>query len=203
MQRHEAGLRACADQNEPQDDGRENRRPLHLADAFKGVVSGGTCEQAERQQQRKRAETRHHEIDVAGLDILPDAMVRHHQRPGRERHELPRHEEREGIGGQNDEIHAREEHRIEGQHARRLGFVPAVADREQARRRCAEIDHGDEERTQRIETEMGAKPRQPDREHDFGRVEIAEEKTDGHRKRDDRDDETTGVDEERRGRKTP
>ena len=91
-------------------------------------------------------------------------MVRHHQRPRRQRHELPRDQEREGVVGEHDQLHAGEKGRIERQHALRRRFVPAVAEREQARARGAEIDHGEEERGERIDAEMRAEPRQAERQ---------------------------------------
>ena len=60
-------------------------------------------------------------------------VVRHHQRPGGQRHELPGDEEGEGVVGQHDEVHAGEERRIEWQHAPRRFLVLAIADGEQAR----------------------------------------------------------------------
>ena len=53
---------------------------------------------------------------------------------------------REGIVGEHDEVHAGEKRRIERQHALRRFLVTAVAEREQARRGAAEIDHDEEER---------------------------------------------------------
>ena len=91
-------------------------------------------------------------------------MVRHHQRPGGERHELPGEQEGEGIVGEHDEVHAGEERRIERQHALRRRFVPAVAERVEARRGAAEIDHDEEERRERVEPEMRADPGQAERQ---------------------------------------
>ena len=90
--------------------------------------------------------------------------MRHHQRPGRERHELPGEQEGEGIVGDDDEGHAGEEQRIEGQDALRRRFVPAVAERVKARRAPAEIDHREEEGRERVETEMRADPGKAERQ---------------------------------------
>ena len=73
---------------------------------------------------------------VAGL-----AMVRHDQRPGAQRHELPGEQEGEGVGGQDHEVHGGEERREERQHARRRRLVAAVAEPVDAGRGAAEIDH--------------------------------------------------------------
>ena len=71
---------------------------------------------------------------------------------------------RESVVGQHDEIHAGEKGRIERQHALRRLLVPAIAEREQARGRGAEIDHGEEERRQRVDAEMRAEPGQAERQ---------------------------------------
>ena len=91
-------------------------RGAHLRERVKSVRAG---EQAEGEQQRERAEARHHQIDVAGAHVLRDAMVRHHQRPRGERHELPGEQERESIVGKHDQRHAGEKGGIERQHALR------------------------------------------------------------------------------------
>ena len=108
MQRHEAGLRAGADQHEDQ----HQRRQPGGWHARRGWRRRRSCrragEQAEGEQQSQRAEARHQQIDVAGAHIVAVAMMRDHQRPGGERHELPRHQEAEGIVGQHHEIHGGE-----------------------------------------------------------------------------------------------
>ena len=90
--------------------------------------------------------------------------MRHHQRPGRERHELPGEQEGEGVVGDDDEGHAGEEQRIERQHALRRRLVPAEAERVEARRGAAEIDHDEKERRERVEAEMRAEPGQAERQ---------------------------------------
>ena len=90
-------------------------------------------------------------------------MVRHHQRPRGERHELPGQQERERVVGEHDQVHAGEKRREERQHAARRLFVPAVAETVQARCGAAEVDDDEEKRAQGIEPEMRAEPRQPDR----------------------------------------
>ena len=94
-------------------------------------------------------------------------MVRHDERPRRKRHELPGKEEGERVGGEHDEVHAGEERRKERQHAPRALFMAAVAEAEEARRCAAEIDHQQEKSAQRVEPEVGAEPRQPDRQHEL------------------------------------
>ena len=66
------------------------------------------------------------------------------------------------------EVHAGQKRREERQHAPRRGFVPAVAEPIEARRRAAEIDDDEEERGQRIEAEMRADPGQAERQGEGG-----------------------------------
>ena len=116
------------------------RGGVALADRVERVGAIGPGEQAEGEQQRERAEARHHQIDVTGAHVLLDLIVRHDQCPRRERHELPGEEEGEGVVGQDDEVHGGKKQRIEGQHALRRLLVPAIAERVEARRRAAEIN---------------------------------------------------------------
>ena len=132
MQRHEAGLGAGADQRQDQGKRAEHRGRVRRAHLREGVEPVGPREQAEGEQQSQRAEARHDQIDVAGADIVGHAMVRHDQRPRRQRHELPGDEKSEGVVGQHDERHAGEKGRIERQHALRRRLVAAIAEREQA-----------------------------------------------------------------------
>ena len=97
-------------------------------------------------------------------------------------------QEGEGVVGEHDEIHAGEEGRKERQHALRRMLVPAVAERVEAGRRAAEIDDDEEEGRERIEAEMRAEPRQPERQRqDLGwsLPEQLRERRDEARARDD------------------
>ena len=132
--------------------------------ARKGVAAVGPGEQAEGEQQRQRAEARHDDIDVARAQVLAQPVVRHHQRPGRQRHELPGEQEGEGVVGEDHQVHAGEEQRIERQHALRRLLVLAVAERVEAGGGAAEIDDDQKERRERVEAEMRAEPRKPDRQ---------------------------------------
>ena len=201
MQRHQAGLGAGADQRQDQDQCGERCRGMRGAHRVETVAAVGTGEQAECQEQRERAETRHHQIDVAGVHIVAFAMVRHDQRPGRQRHELPGHQEREGIVREHHEIHAGEERRIERQHALRRRFVPSIAQGKQAGGRRAEVHHREKERRQRIESKMRAEPRQPERQcHADGR-RSAEQVSDAGEQRGQCDHEAYAIDDRGGGRR--
>jgi len=66
--------------------------------------------------------------------------------------------------------HAGQKGRDEGEHAMRRGFVVAIAETVKARRSPSQIDDNEEERRQRVQPEMGAEPRQSDRQGQFGGI---------------------------------
>ena len=71
MQRHEARLRAGADQRPGSARARRSSgRDATVRIASKPYVALGTGKQAEGEQQRQRAEARHDEIDVAGMKVF-------------------------------------------------------------------------------------------------------------------------------------
>ena len=164
MQRHEASLRAGADQHKNENERDKRWRVLAVADRVEGESSVWPGEQSEGEQKRERAEARHDEIDIARAQILTHLIMRHHQRPGGERHELPGEQEGEGIIGDDHEGHACEEQRIEWQYALRRRFMPPEAERVKARRAPADIDHHEEERRECVETEMRADPGKAERQ---------------------------------------
>ena len=86
-------------------------------------------------------------------------MVGHHQRPGRERHELPGDKEGEGVIGQDDEVHAGQKRGIEREHASGCFLVLAVADGKKARRRSSEVGDSEKKRGERVHAKMCADPR--------------------------------------------
>ena len=105
-------------------------------------------------------------------------MVRHHQRPRGERHEFPRPQEGESVIRQNYQIHPRKERREKRQHALRLGLVPTVANAVETCCRASQIDNEEEERSKRIQSEMGAEPRQSERQRQIHSDKSAANKVD-------------------------
>ncbi len=200
VQRHDAGLRSGADQRQNQNQRARRRGRRRCAHLGKGIGAVGAGEQAEAEQQRHRAEARHHQIDVAGAQIVGLAMMRHHQRPRGERHELPGHQKREGVVGEQGQRHAGEEGGIERQHALRRRLVLAIAQREQTRAQRAEIGHDQKERRQRVEAEMHAEPGNAERQCDLLRGGSKQLRRRGN-ERDGRDDEASAVNDARRGRR--
>ena len=91
-----------------------------------------------------------------------------------------RHQEGEGVVGQHHQIHAGQKGREERQHAVRRRFVVAVAEAVEACRCPTEIDDDKEKRSQRIDAEMGAEPRQSDRQGQVGGIRrVTEQPADG------------------------
>ena len=115
--------------------------------------------------------------------------MRHDERPGRQRHELPGEQEGEGVVGQHDQVHPGEEGR-----QRTAARAPARsrADRSRGRRagaRAAEIDDDEKERGERVEAEVSADPGDAERQGD--RVGGARS-TDQAGKRNDQDGDRGG-----------
>ena len=164
VQRHQSCFRSGAGENKQKHQAGREGVGTARADCFEGVAAVRAREQAKGQQQSERAAGRHQKIHVAGADVLRMAMVRQHQRPGRQRHELPGDQKREGVVGQHDEIHSRKIGRVERQDPRLRLFMAAVAQRIEARQRAAEIGDEQEKRGERIEAKPCAGARQADLE---------------------------------------
>ena len=175
VERIQAGLGARARQRQREDDAGQRRRRDVSAHRRERIAARRTGQQREGEQQRQRAEARHDNVDEPGPRVAGVAVARHDQRPRGERHELPGDEKRVGVVGEQHQVHAGEERRIERQHPLRLTVVAAVTDPIEARRRGAEIDDDDEERRKSVEAKVGPDPRQPDGQRQ-GRRRLAREK---------------------------
>ena len=162
--RRQPRLGAGADQGERENRSRDPGRRRMAAHRPESEVAGGAAEQAEGEQQGEGPERRHENIDIAGADVVAFAMMGHDQGPGGERHQLPGKQEGIGVVGEDDEIHRRHEQREKGQHAALRAFMAAIAERVEARGGGAEIDDGQEEGGQGVDAEMGAEPRQAERQ---------------------------------------
>ena len=110
-------------------------RMLGTTDLGKGVAAIRTRQQAEHEQQSERAEAGHDQVDISRAGVLADAVMCHDERPGRQRHELPRHEKSECVVGQHDDRHPGEKCRVERQNSTRSGLVASISERKQACRR--------------------------------------------------------------------
>ncbi len=80
MQRHDTGLGSASDEDEAEHDTGAQVIVFECADIGKRV---GThrCEQAEREQQRQRAEARHHQIEISGGAVVGLFVMGHDERP--------------------------------------------------------------------------------------------------------------------------
>jgi hypothetical protein len=139
---------------------RQPRRDLAGADGVEVITAIGTRQQTKGQQQRQGAEAGHDQVEIAGAGIGRVLMMGHDQRPRTQRHEFPGEQEREGVIGQQHQVHPGQKRRVERQHPLRGCFVLAVAKGEQAGDRAAEVDHDQEKRRQRVQPEMRAEPGQ-------------------------------------------
>ena len=122
-------------------------------------------QQAETEQQRQAAEGRHDQIDEAGPRVSFLAMMRHHQRPGGQRHQLPREQKGEGVVGDHHQRHAGQEGGIERQDAFGMRLMPAVAEGKQAGAGAADADQDQEEPGQCVQPQVRADPGQPEWQH--------------------------------------
>ena len=196
VQRHEARLGTGSDERKHQDDRGYRARRRRAADGVERIAAARPGEQSESEQQGKRSEARHEQIEIAGRRVAARAMVSHDQRPRGEGHELPREQERERVVGEHDQIHAGDERGEERQDACGRLFVPAVTETEEARRGAAEIHDQEKERRQGIKPEMRAQPRQPDRQRERRAERIGnEERATGDEEGERRDAERDPVDE--------
>jgi hypothetical protein len=164
MQRDEAGLRARTGERQHENQGGRERLRVVRADRLERVVALGPCKHAEGEQQGQRAEGRHDQIDVAGAGIFRRGVVGHHQRPGRQRHELPGHQKRKGVIRQHDQVHAGEIGRKIWQHPQWSGLVPAIAEGVEACQRTAQVGNDEKECRQRIQAKVRTQPGQADRQ---------------------------------------
>ena len=133
---------------------------MHRTHRSETIVAGGRGQQTKAQQQGEARKARHDDIHEASVRVAGLAMVRHHQRPGGQRHQFPGEQEAERVGCHHDQVQPGEERRIERQHTLRLGFVAAVTERVEAGAGTAQSHDRKEERGQRIKSEIRADPRQ-------------------------------------------
>jgi hypothetical protein len=163
MWRHDAGLRSGPDQRQYKAERGDRSQWLRRAHRIEGVAARCTGKQAEAQQQRQPREARHDDVDIPGLRSASLPMMRHHQRPGNERHQLPSKQKAKRIVSHYNEVEGREKGWIERQHTSRVTFVPAVAERVKASSDASKPHHNQKARRERIEAEMRADPWQPKR----------------------------------------
>ena len=133
-------------------------------DRIERIAALRAGQQAKTQQQRQAAEGRHDQIDEAGPGVAFLLMVRHHQRPGGQRHQLPREEKGEGVVGDDHQRHGGQEGGIERQDAFGMRLMPAVAEGEQAGAGAADADEDQEKPGQRVEPQIRADPGQSERQ---------------------------------------
>ena len=127
---------------------------------------------AEAEQDRDRADMRNQQIEITRLADLGNIVIGGDQKIGRQRHRFPRHHEHIGIIRQQHQRHADEEqvifeaHQTERVSRHGLEITRAIQGNTEG---CA-AQQDQEERRQRIETEMERQIGQAQRQHhDVGR----------------------------------
>jgi hypothetical protein len=127
MERNQARFRAGTQEHENQNQCNDEVGVAIDSDVGEAIAAARTGEEAEGEEQAKRAETRHNEIDETGPGVLLVAMMRHDESPGSQRHEFPGDEEGKRVVGENHEVHACEEGREEGKDSPRRFLMGAIA----------------------------------------------------------------------------
>ena len=89
-------------------------------------------------------------------------MVRHHQRPRRERHKLPGDKEGERVVSEDDEVHAGEKGRVEGEHSSRCLLMLAVANGKETRCCSSQVSDNEKKRGERVDAKVRTDPGQPE-----------------------------------------
>ena len=145
-----------------------HRRQRRVAHGGEGIGTLRAGQQAETGQQAEGPERRHHQIDHGRRAVFGVLVVGQHQQPRRQRHELPRYQEHEGVVGDQHRVHAEQEQRKERSDPPGLGQVVAIADAEHRRRHGPHIDDHHEQRRQIVKAEMGRHPRQAEGKDDGG-----------------------------------
>ena len=150
----------AAGENQPGND-RAGRRG---ADRVEGVIAGGTRQSAEGEQERGRANRRHHQIDMTRMAVVGIGMARDDEHPRGERHQFPGKQEAEGIAGKQHQVHCHGEGREERFDPRRQIAIAVETHAVNGGGQHAEIDDEAEEGRQGIEPQMQADDRQPERQ---------------------------------------
>ena len=165
VQGHQARLGAGAEHRQQEHQGLRVVRRAAGANARKVVGAAWARQQAEAQQEGRRAQARHDQVEIGALARLRVLVLTQDQRPGGERHELPAQEKGERVVGEQDQVHAGEEGRHERQDPPRRALALAVAERIKADEHRTEIDHQHEEGGQGIQPQVHSEPGQTQGQH--------------------------------------
>ena len=185
VQWREARLGARADQRRDEHETRHIGRARRGPQAREGKIARATGKPGEGQQERHRADRRHDEIDMPGVAIGGVVVARHHQRPGRQRHQFPEKQKGIDVVGDQNEIHRRREGRKQGLHAGRQFMVAIETEAVNRRRGDADIDDQAEKGGKRVEPQAQARGGQAERQNgaDIRRLEDRREIGDGPQRR--------------------
>ena len=161
VKRHDARLGSESDDRQQEHEATKLRREMRRAGAQIGErrALGAGREQQEHRQQRHETELRHRDVPQPRVARLGHVRLGHHQKVRRERHQLPREQERKDVPRAGHHAHAQQkdvEHQAEEPQRRaplvRRGIRHAV-DR---RRQAADGDDGEEEGAERVNRQQHA-----------------------------------------------
>ncbi len=170
VQRHHAGLHAEAEEGEREGDRGPGGGEFRRAHGAEGEPAAEAGEHAETQQDRQPADVRHQQVQKRRAPVGGVLVLIRHQEIARDRHQLPRDHEHEGVVREQDQQHAEDEQAGEQAERRkrlavfRVGVFAQVAGGEQADGEHQQADHGEEESGKRVEPQMPFEPRQAERQ---------------------------------------
>ena len=164
MQRHQTGLHAEAEEDQPERHAGPNRRQLGGTHGREGeaVAEGG--QHAEPEQDAQAADMGHQQIEKGRASVGRLLVLKGDQEVGRQRHDLPGDHEEKGVVGQDDQEHPGQEE--PGEAAERNQRIPALLEPAHIGRSVEpdraghQTDQEQEEAGECIDTHMPGQPRQ-------------------------------------------
>ncbi len=142
MQRHEARLGAETDQRETESNRRPMRTQVGAAHGVEREMPAAALKNAKAQQDGDGTHMGNQQVEKPRPANFRNSMLRGDQKVRRQGHGFPRHHERVGVVGEQNEAHAGEKQMIlQTEESRRRAFtLPEVACRKDrnARRRSAQ-----------------------------------------------------------------
>jgi len=168
----QTGLGACAQQGQGHHGGGGGSGRRMGADAGKVVDAPSSRHQAEGRQQAEGAEGGHDQIDGSGMAAFLALMVRQHQQPGGQGHELPGHQKNESVIGDQHAIHAEQEQREQRRDPVRLLQMRHIAAAIQSGQGGGDVNDHQEEGRQAVEPEMRRHPGQAEGQGDGGDLSL-------------------------------
>ena len=153
VQREHAGLEAEAEQRQP-----EQGSEIALLPQWAEVpATGASGEQREERQQRQRGQVRRREIEPTRRAHFLGGAIERDQEIGADREQLPRDQEVQAVGGQDEEHQGRHQHappHAPGAHGARVFCRGPVLAPVHGGDGADEAGHDEEERAHAVESEV-------------------------------------------------